>query len=214
MTLAQEYVRLSQTLSTKLCHDLSDGIGAIDNCAGLVTSDDENIKNKALKLINDNIQKVIARLHFYKNAYGLSSSLEMTNLKTVKQLCDNGLNIRKGLIRFADERIENTPFSTEMAKVIMCLIASSASSFSSIAAITINVEDYNRGALSISIKTTGRNFIYNKDKVDVLSGNHLDTEVDFKNCHEYYIYYLINSQKFIFTIDHSTDSLIFKITGS
>lgn len=66
-----ESTKLAEMLCTRLCHDLTGPIGAVNNGAEfLQEDDDEDNPNEALALILSSAQEAVHRLQFYRQAYG------------------------------------------------------------------------------------------------------------------------------------------------
>ena len=55
----KDFLELAQALNAKFCHELSGSIGAIENCAELVDSIDNVIRDRAVGLIKSSSQKLI-----------------------------------------------------------------------------------------------------------------------------------------------------------
>ncbi|MEM7617043.1 MAG: histidine phosphotransferase family protein [Pseudomonadota bacterium] len=67
-----DYV-ISELMISRLCHDISSPIGAVNNSIELINEGDSDITEQAEILLRDNASDAIARLNFYKVAYGLST---------------------------------------------------------------------------------------------------------------------------------------------
>ena len=63
-------VRLAELLSTKLCHDLTGPIGAVGNGAEFLADEGFNMQGQAVELIVSSAASAVARLQFYRMAYG------------------------------------------------------------------------------------------------------------------------------------------------
>jgi len=63
-------LRLAELLSTRLCHDLTGPIGAVNNGAEFLGEDGFSMQEQALELIIGSARQAVVRLQFYRQAYG------------------------------------------------------------------------------------------------------------------------------------------------
>src|ERR1700735_5418481 len=65
-----EELRIAEMLCTRLCHDLTGPIGAVNNGAEFLSEEGFNMQGQALELIASSAFSAVARLQFYRIAYG------------------------------------------------------------------------------------------------------------------------------------------------
>lgn len=65
-----ENFRIAELLCTRLCHDLTGPIGAVNNGAEFLNEEGFNMREEAVSLISNSAFSAIARLQFYRAAYG------------------------------------------------------------------------------------------------------------------------------------------------
>src|SRR6185295_6947187 len=65
-----EELRMAELLCTRLCHDLTGPIGAVNNGAEFLTEEGFNMQGQAVDLIVSSAFSAVARLQFYRMAYG------------------------------------------------------------------------------------------------------------------------------------------------
>src|SRR5215813_167191 len=63
-------LRLAELLCTRLCHDLTGPIGAVNNGAEFLSEEGFNLQGQAMELITSSAASAVARLQFYRLAYG------------------------------------------------------------------------------------------------------------------------------------------------
>lgn len=61
---------MAEMLATKLCHDLTGPIGAVNNGAEFISDEDFTMQGDALQLITDSAREASVRLQFFRQAYG------------------------------------------------------------------------------------------------------------------------------------------------
>lgn len=65
-----EVLKLMEMLNTRLCHDLTGPIGAINNGVEFLGEEEFDLKNDAFGLIATSAHEAITRLQFYRQAFG------------------------------------------------------------------------------------------------------------------------------------------------
>src|SRR5476649_361754 len=63
-------LRMAELLCTRLCHDLTGPIGAVNNGAEFLSEEGFNLQGQAVELITSSAASAVARLQFYRFAYG------------------------------------------------------------------------------------------------------------------------------------------------
>ncbi|MBY0354746.1 MAG: hypothetical protein K2Q12_03345, partial [Rickettsiales bacterium] len=67
----QDSFLIAELLCTRLCHDLTGPIGAVNNGAEFLEEEDFEMNADALKLMTDSAREAVSRLQFYRQAYGV-----------------------------------------------------------------------------------------------------------------------------------------------
>jgi histidine phosphotransferase ChpT len=62
--------KLAEMLATRLCHDLTGPIGAVNNGAEFLDDEGFDMQNEAVQLILSSAHEAVNRLQFYRQAYG------------------------------------------------------------------------------------------------------------------------------------------------
>lgn len=185
--LMSNFLELCQTLNMKLCHDMAGIIGAIDNCVDLMEGDD-NIRKKAVELLDINTKKLISRLKFYRTAYSIPINGEKVSVNEYKGLISSFLKEHNVSIKFNLD--DNVYLTDDLAKIILCLIPTSTNSFSRTGKFDININLYKNECLVKIINNAGK-LITDQLKLGILDGKIGINELNPYNAHEYYTYFLI-----------------------
>lgn len=183
-------IDLTQGLVAKLCHDLSGVLGAVNNSIDFLRMDDDRTKDKALALLHSSAAQSIARLQFYRKAYGLAKYVGEVNLKEVFSLCR----------AFLDEKIEfnlaetyfNDPhlfLCDNTGKIIMCLVEAAASCLIYGGVIKVEIEKVD-GKKRVAVVASGSKIRSDQSKYDILSGEFGEDVISAMNIHYYYIFKL------------------------
>ncbi len=79
-------LRMAELLCTRLCHDLTGPIGAVNNGAEFLAEEGFNMQNQAVDLIVSSAFSAVSRLQFYRVAYGNVKESGEANLSDKKKL--------------------------------------------------------------------------------------------------------------------------------
>ena len=79
---------LAEMLCTRLCHDLTGPIGAVNNGAEFLADDGFDMENDALQLILSSADEAVSRLMFYRQAYGRTSESGEASLSEKKAIAE------------------------------------------------------------------------------------------------------------------------------
>ncbi len=80
-------VALSQLLVTKLCHDVANPIGAINNGMELL-EEDESMREAAMELIGNSAASAGARIQFYRYIFGMLKGEGIVDMRDKKALVE------------------------------------------------------------------------------------------------------------------------------
>lgn len=88
--------RLAEMLCTRLCHDLTGPIGAVNNGAEFLSEDGFDMQHEAMQLIFSSATEAVNRLQFYRQAYGRvgeSGEASLSDKKALAALFFSGSKI-------------------------------------------------------------------------------------------------------------------------
>ena len=77
-------IKFAEMLCTRFCHDIIGPVGAVSNGAEFLREEMPNLNSQAMDLIEKSSREAIARVQFYRQAYGAglkSSSASLTETK-------------------------------------------------------------------------------------------------------------------------------------
>jgi hypothetical protein len=176
-------------------------LGAINSAIEFIQSDDEDIRKKALELMEISSNQANNRLRFMRYAYGISKYTGEADLDNVRELClllgkDDNINVEFT----APGQITNDKnIDVNVGKLIVCLASLARSNL--LRGGLIKVSWFEERANSIIISAIGKDIKSPKDLHDILLGReYIDVAIDPVNVHAYYMYKLIASQKVNFEI--------------
>lgn len=84
------HLKLAELLCTRLCHDLTGPIGAIANGTEFLNGEDgAKMQDMAVELINSSAAQAVARLQFYRRAYGRINDEGEANLDSLRKIVND-----------------------------------------------------------------------------------------------------------------------------
>jgi len=205
-----EDLEFVQIFSAKIFHDLAGTLGAINSAIEFVQSEDVEVKNKALELMELSTNQANDRLRFLRYAYGISKYSGDADLDTVRELC---------LLLAKDKRIdiEFTPpgrlsneksMDVSKGKLIVCLASLAKGALIHGGVVKISW----LGDSSISILAEGNEVKELKDLHAIIKGEeYLDVPIAPSNVHAYYIYRLLETKKISLDIKSNDTSITYTI---
>lgn len=81
-------LRITELLSSRLCHEFASPIGAINNGIEMIEEFDDSMLPDALPLIGSSAKMVAARLSFYRMAYGAAGNQSIVSFADLMALAN------------------------------------------------------------------------------------------------------------------------------
>ena len=117
-------VRLAELLSTRLCHDLTGPIGAVNNGAEFLGEEGFALQDQALELIIGSAQQAVIRLQFYRQAYGRVNYQGEASLSEVRELADSFFSDSRFELAWPEHYTDSAEvsLSRKMSKLILNML--------------------------------------------------------------------------------------------
>jgi len=184
-----DIVKLSELVSTRLSHDIAGQIGAIFNSTELMEECPEMME-QAVELLSFTSKELMARIRFFRLAYGLSSENNDADLAQLKEIAENFLENKKVQLQW-DLQDNISPY---LGKIVLLLISSVADSLLKGGEIKIST-DKNMSAEGIGVQKTlieakGDIIKFNPEITEAILGNKDISEIDSKSLPAYMIFLL------------------------
>src|SRR6185295_12252219 len=124
-----EELRMAELLCTRLCHDLTGPIGAVNNGAEFLSEEGFNMQGQAVELIVSSAFSAVTRLQFYRMAYGKMKDHGEANLAEKQKIASDFFAGSKITLDWPDTSTDaaGVSISIKMSRLIynMLIIASS-----------------------------------------------------------------------------------------
>jgi histidine phosphotransferase ChpT len=88
MTVVSE-TALAEFMTTKFCHDLAGPLGAVGNGVEFLQDEGAQMQEQSLELIEISAKEAIARLLFFRQAFGASNRNMDVEMSHIHEVCDN-----------------------------------------------------------------------------------------------------------------------------
>ncbi len=117
-------VRMAEHLCTRLCHDLTGPIGAVNNGAEFLAEQGFEMQPEAMELIATSAREAVNRLQFYRQAYGKLNEHGEASLQEKKQITAAYFSGTKVALDWPEEHTDaaGVPISQKMSRLILNLI--------------------------------------------------------------------------------------------
>lgn len=121
-------IKLAEMLCTRLCHDLTGPIGAVNNGAEFLSEEGFDMQGEAMQLIVSSAHEAVNRLQFYRQAYGRVNDHGEASLSEKKRLAEEFFKSTKLKLNWQDNYADASGISVsqKMARLFMNMMIVSA----------------------------------------------------------------------------------------
>jgi len=118
-------MRVIGLLSSHLCHELVNPVGAVNNGVELLMDVGDDMRDEALGLIESSAQRTAKRLQFYRMAYGMAGMTALSDLRQLRDLTNDVLGEGRISLEWPDEE-RNPELKDGWGRLLMNMAASAA----------------------------------------------------------------------------------------
>lgn len=117
-------VKLAELLCTRLCHDLTGPIGAVNNGAEFLADDGFTLQDQAVELITNSAKQAVNRLQFYRQAYGKVNLQGEASLNEVRNLSEDFFRESRFKLNWPHHFTDSAEVSVsrKMAKLVLNIL--------------------------------------------------------------------------------------------
>lgn len=164
-----EELRMAELLCTRLCHDLTGPIGAVNNGAEFLSEDGFNLQNQAVELIISSAFSAVTRLQFYRMAYGKVRDHGEASLGEKQKLAADYFADTKITLDWPDSHTDaaGISISLKMSRLIynLLVVASGALIRGGTIAVRLGLNAQNQKQVSITAQGAGLKWEAETDKI-------------------------------------------------
>ncbi len=163
--------RLAEMIATRLCHDLTGPIGAVNNGAEFLDEEGFDMQNEAIQLILNSAHEAVNRLQFYRQAYGRVGEAGEASLSEKKKITQDFFSTTKIKLDWPDIYTDSAQVavSQKMARLVLNLfiIAAASAIRGGTLSVRVGINEANEKQFDISI--TGETIKIDPETMAILS---------------------------------------------
>jgi histidine phosphotransferase ChpT len=179
-------LRLAELLCTRLCHDLTGPIGAVNNGAEFLSEEGFNMQGQAVELITTSAFSAVTRLQFYRSAYGKVKDHGEANLAEKQKLAVDFFSDTKITLDWPDAHADaaNVPISLKMARLLYNLLIIASGALIRGGTIAVRVQETG-GKKILTVTANGPGLKWDDEMKKVISGELTVADLNPKNVQTY-----------------------------
>lgn len=163
--------RIAELLCTRLCHDLIGPVGAVNNGAEFLREEGGNLQGQVVDLIETSARDAVARLQFYRIAYGKVNDIGEAGLSDLKKVTEQFFRNSKIVLDWPDQCTDSSgvPVSRRLGKLLVNMIVLASGALIRGGTLSIRIEcreNWDR----IAVAANGKGARMDSELVDVLHG--------------------------------------------
>jgi len=133
-------MRVIGLLSSHLCHELVNPLGAVNNGIELLLDVGDDMRDEAMGLIESSAQRAAKRLQFYRMAYGMAGMSSLDEMIKVRELTDDLLGEGRLSLEWPDAE-RNPHLQPGWGRMLMNLGAAAAETLPRGGVLTIGLDE-------------------------------------------------------------------------
>ncbi len=180
-------LRMAELLCTRLCHDLTGPIGAVNNGAEFLSEEGFNLQSQAVELIISSAFSAVTRLQYYRMAYGKVKEQGEANLAEKQKLALDFFAGSKITLDWPDSHTDSAgiSISQKMARLICNLLIVASGTLIRGGTIGVRIGQEAGGGKQVMITVGGPGLKWEKELEQILSGDVAAVEMNPRNVQTY-----------------------------
>lgn len=165
-------VRLAELLCTRLCHDLTGPIGAVNNGAEFLGEEGFALQEQAIELIIGSAQQAVVRLQFYRQAYGRVNHQGEASLNEVRKLAGEFFAGSRFELVWPEQYTDavEVSVSRKMAQLVLNMLILISGSMPRGGTLDIAIVKRDDGQAEVRVKGVGEAVREDADSLKALDG--------------------------------------------
>lgn len=133
-------IKLSELISVKICHDLAGPVGAVSNGVELLKDFDADIKEKSIELVEGSAKDAVARILYFRHAFGTVNSGSDITLETIKNLSENVFKSKNIKFIWSVGDKEGLSFKDGFGKLVLNMVQTVSDCLMKGGDVSVNIE--------------------------------------------------------------------------
>ncbi len=205
---------IAELLCTRLCHDLTGPIGAVNNGAEFLSEEGFNMQNQAVELIVSSAFSAVSRLQFYRFAYGRVKDGGEASLSEKKAMVVDFFAGSKIELDWPDEHTDasGVSVSSKMVRLIFNLLIIASGALLRGGKIAVRITEQSNGDKQVMVRAEGPAIKWDKETSTVLSSAVKEGALSAKNIQIFLAHELLEDLHMALEHEATADAL--KITAT
>ena len=206
-------LKMAELLCTRLCHDLTGPIGAVNNGAEFLSEEGFNMQHQAVDLIVSSAFSAVSRLQFYRLAYGNVKDGGEANLADKQKLATDYFTGSKITLDWPDTETEasGVSLSLKMARLIFNLLVIASSTLIRGGVISVRLRQDEAGDKHVAITAKGANLKWDNEMAQILEGKLSSEDLSAKNVQAQLTLYFAQDLNATLTHKLSNEEIVFEV---
>lgn len=206
-------VRLAELLCTRLCHDLTGPIGAVNNGAEFLGEEGFALQDQAIELIVGSAQQAVVRLQFYRQAYGRVNYQGEAGLSEVRELATAFFSGSRFELVWPDQYADavEVSISRKMAKLVLNMMILISGAMPRGGTLHLSINKRGDGQAEVCLRGEGGGVREDAESLAALRGKTSIADVTPKTVQPYFMARLAQTLHVQLTHDIGADH--FQITA-
>lgn len=165
--------KLAEMIATRLCHDLTGPIGAVNNGAEFLDEEGFDMQNEAVQLIVNSAHEAVNRLQFYRQAYGRVGESGEASLSDKKKITMDFFSTGKVKVDWPDNHTDasGVSISQKMSRLLLNTIIIVGASAIRGGTLSVRVAQTAQGDKQLDVSITGETIKIDPDTMAILNNN-------------------------------------------
>lgn len=210
---------MAELLCTRLCHDLTGPIGAVNNGAEFLSEEGFDLQNQAVDLIVSSAFSAVSRLQFYRMAYGNVKAHGEANLAERQKLAEDFFAGSKIELDWPETHTDaaNVSVSLKMARIIFNLLIIASSALIRGGVVSVRIAKSDSGEKIITVGAKGQNIKIDEVLEKIFFDNSCqssDCEMDAKNVQIHLTKQFVDELGARVSLKSGAEELVLQVTQS
>lgn len=208
-----EELLMAELLCTRLCHDLTGPIGAVNNGAEFLAEEGFNLQGQAVELITSSAFSAVTRLQFYRMSYGKVRDHGEASLEEKQKLAVDFFSDTKIKLDWPDNHTDsvNVSISLKMSRLIFNLLIVASSTLIRGGVIAVRIGQDDKGSKILTIEAKGQGLKWDEEMDVIFAGKLTPQQLTPKNVQTYLTKRFIDDLGASFTYELEAETLKMKI---
>lgn len=180
-------LEIAEFLMARLCHDMAGPVGAINNGVELLKDPNPEFHQESVDLIEISAKEAVARLLYFRQAYGNSKNQAGISMTTIKDLVKNFYETKPISFDWPEAHGDADPIqilSADIVKILLNSIIIVSNSLIHGGKITIRIKNQ-KNSQAIKVRGEGKSIKLQEHISKTLASDLKETMLDSRNVQAY-----------------------------